>query len=66
MEDFIKKKMALFKKMEAMKEFQYKTLERAKQQQIEALERVREGRNFTNPGNSIDEMRRKQSERFNK
>ncbi|MBS0616690.1 MAG: FecR domain-containing protein [Spirochaetes bacterium] len=66
MEDFIKKKMALFKKMEAMKEFQYKTLERAKQQQIEALERVREGRNFNNPGNSIDEMRRKQSEHFNK
>lgn len=41
MQDFIRKKMELFKKLEAMKEAQYKILAREKERQIEALERVR-------------------------
>ena len=46
MEDFIRQKMELFKKLNAMKEAQYRILEREKNRQIEALEKVRNSVKF--------------------
>lgn len=46
MEDFIRQKMELFKKLNTMKEAQYRILEREKNRQIEALEKVRNSVKF--------------------
>lgn len=58
MEDFIKKKMELFKKLDTMREAQYRTLEREKNRQIEALEKVRNSVKFDSTS-TLDKMREK-------
>jgi hypothetical protein len=59
MEDFIKKKMKLFKQLNAMKEEQYRILEREKNRQIELLEKVKGSVN-------IDQLKEKNKQLFNK
>lgn len=66
MEDFIKKKMALFKKLDVMREAQYKIMEREKQRQIELLEKVKNSVNFENKSSSFDEIKRKQEKMMQK
>lgn len=58
MEDFIKKKMELFKKLDTMREAQYRILEREKNRQIEALEKVRNSVKFDSTS-TLDKMREK-------
>lgn|GEM_PF-1376783 len=58
MEDFIKKKMELFKKLDTMREAQYRILEREKNRQIEALEKVRNSVKFDSTS-TIDKFREK-------
>lgn len=58
MEDFIKKKMALFKKLDTMREQQYRILEREKNRQIEALEKVRNSVKFDSTS-TLDKLREK-------
>lgn len=57
MEDFLKKKMALFKQLDVMKEAQYKIMEREKTRMIETLEKVKNS-------SSLEELKRKNAERF--
>ena len=59
MEDFIKKKMKLFKQLNAMREEQYRILEREKNRQIELLEKVKGSVNF-------DQLKEKNKQLFNK
>lgn len=59
MEDFIKKKMKLFKQLNAMKEEQYRILEREKNRQIELLEKVKGSVN-------IEQLKEKNKQLFNK
>lgn len=57
MEDFLKKKMALFKKLDVMKEAQYKIMEREKNRMIETLDKVKNS-------SSLEELKKKNAERF--
>lgn len=66
MEDFIKKKMRLFQQLNCMKEAQYKIMEREKNRQLETLEKVRNSVNIQDSGSAIEEMKRKNEQRFNK
>lgn len=59
MEDFIKKKMKLFKQLNAMKEAQYKIMEREKNRQIELLEKVKSSSSF-------EQLKEKNKQLFNK
>ncbi|MFZ5629462.1 MAG: FecR family protein [Spirochaetota bacterium] len=59
MEDFIRKKMKLFKQLNAMKEEQYRILEREKNRQIELLEKVKGSVN-------IEQLKEKNKQLFNK
>jgi hypothetical protein len=59
MEDFIKKKMQLFQKLNTMREEQYRILEREKNRQIELLEKVKGSANF-------EQLREKNKQLFNK
>jgi hypothetical protein len=59
MEDFIKKKMKLFKQLNAMKEEQYRILEREKNRQLELLQKVKGSVN-------IDQLKEKNKQLFNK
>lgn len=58
MEDFLKKKMKLFKQLNCMKEAQYKIMEREKNRQIELLEKVRNS-------SKMEELREKNKKLFN-
>jgi hypothetical protein len=66
MEDFIKKKMRLFKQLNCMREAQYKIMEREKNRQAELLEKVRGSVNLQDAGSAIEEMKRKNEQKFNK
>lgn len=66
MEDFIKKKMRLFKQLNCMREAQYKIMEREKNRQIELLEKVKGSVKIQDAGSAIEEMRKKNEQRFNK
>lgn len=59
MEDFIKKKMKLFKQLNTMREEQYRILEREKNRQIELLQKVKGSANF-------EQIRQKNQQMFNK
>lgn len=59
MEDFIKKKMKLFKQLNTMREEQYRILEREKNRQLELLQKVK---NSTN----LEQIRQKNQQMFNK
>lgn len=59
MEDFIKKKMKLFRQLKAMKEEQYRILEREKNRQIEIIEKVKGSVN-------IDQLKEKNRQLFNR
>ena len=58
MEDFLKKKMKLFKQLNCMKEAQYKIMEREKNRQLELLEKVRNS-------SKMEELREKNKKLFN-
>ncbi len=66
MEDFIKKKMKLFKQLNCMREAQYKIMEREKNRQIELLEKVKNSVKIQDAGSAIEEMKKKNEQRFNK
>lgn len=66
MEDFIKKKMRLFKQLNCMREAQYKIMEREKNRQIELLEKVKGSVKIQDAGSALEEMRKKNEQRFNK
>jgi hypothetical protein len=66
MEDFIKKKMALFKKLDVMREAQYKIMEREKNRQLELLEKVRNSVNIDGKSSSFEELKNKQNKLFPK
>ena len=66
MEDFMKKKMKLFKQLNVMKEEQYKIMEREKNRQIELLEKVKNSVKIDGTNNSIEKMKEQQNKLFNK
>jgi len=64
MEDFLKKKMKLFKQLNCMKEAQYRIMEREKNRMAEALEKVKNSVNIQDSSSAIEEMKKKNAERF--
>lgn len=66
MEDFLKKKMKLFKQLNCMKEAQYKIMEREKNRMVETLEKVKNSVKIEDSGTAIEEMKKKNAERFKK
>ncbi|MCX7632777.1 MAG: FecR domain-containing protein [Turneriella sp.] len=59
MEDFMKRKMRLFRQLQAMREEQYRILEREKARQLELLEKARNADN-------LQKIREKNQQLFNK
>ncbi|MBV6494074.1 MAG: hypothetical protein LDLANPLL_02100 [Turneriella sp.] len=64
MDDFMKKKMAMFERLNTMREEQYRMLANEKERQLELLEKVRNSRNFGERNKSLEEMRERNRERF--
>ncbi|HRP69616.1 MAG TPA: FecR domain-containing protein [Turneriella sp.] len=64
LDDFVKKKMAMFKRLNTMREEQYRMLENEKRRQMELLEKVRSSRNFENRQKSFEELKKRNNSRF--